>query len=444
MPSLLAIKIVAFICLLALFFIMPVLAKNPTRPWFDGAKRYRVKITACATPFADELLEIPVNFSQLLKAKHEPVDIETIRIVETSHDGLQELSSATPFQFDKASNFSLKRVAGTLLFITKKSDQADADRMRYYEVYFDTSPEARTPPPTPAPLLTMDTQATDEGMDCLRITNKSAVFFFQKQAGGLSSLFDKDGADWINFNASIKGPAGTYRGLPNMVNASRLQKIKDGKPSLKALKLPPEHAPPAGYEVVPIIPRNDYFHPGFSNCKTEIVHEGPLKITLKAASDDGGWICLWEFLPDYARMTVLKAKRSYWFLYEGTPGGGPDCKAGHCVRMDGEKLPLDVAWKSVSSGLQWAYFESPNSENAFYLAHNATRPTVMSYWLLDDAMTVFGFGRDGMQQQLRGAGQEFLIGFLDNKQQSFDKTSSYLRAISGKPAGRLQEQVECR
>ena len=44
------------------------------------------------------------------------------------------------------------------------------------------------------------THGTDEGQDCFLITTQSAVYAYQAEAGGFSSICDRDGVDWINFH----------------------------------------------------------------------------------------------------------------------------------------------------------------------------------------------------------------------------------------------------
>lgn len=51
----------------------------------------------------------------------------------------------------------------------------------------------------------------------IRISN--AIFYLEKQGGGLSSMLDLDGVDWLGFNDTKgSGWKGEYRGFPNAVH----------------------------------------------------------------------------------------------------------------------------------------------------------------------------------------------------------------------------------
>ncbi|MFK7971248.1 MAG: hypothetical protein AB8F95_12815, partial [Bacteroidia bacterium] len=51
------------------------------------------------------------------------------------------------------------------------------------------------------------------------ITTPHATYFLEKTGGGLSSMLDKDGVDWLGFHKR-KGSAhkGEYRGFPNAIH----------------------------------------------------------------------------------------------------------------------------------------------------------------------------------------------------------------------------------
>ena len=51
------------------------------------------------------------------------------------------------------------------------------------------------------------------------ISTPTATYYLEKHGGGLSSMLDKDGVDWIGFN-NIKGSGhkGEYRGFPNAIH----------------------------------------------------------------------------------------------------------------------------------------------------------------------------------------------------------------------------------
>lgn len=67
------------------------------------------------------------------------------------------------------------------------------------------------------------TEDSDEGQACFKIQTPSATYYYQKEAGGFSSIVDKYGTDWIGYRNSGNPPslasaASDYRGLPNLVD----------------------------------------------------------------------------------------------------------------------------------------------------------------------------------------------------------------------------------
>ena len=56
----------------------------------------------------------------------------------------------------------------------------------------------------------------DAGQEAFVIQTPLATFIYHKEGGGFSHLIDVDGNDWIGYAPGV-GPAGEYRGIPNMV-----------------------------------------------------------------------------------------------------------------------------------------------------------------------------------------------------------------------------------
>ena len=57
---------------------------------------------------------------------------------------------------------------------------------------------------------------TDVGRPALKITTAPATWYLQTENGGLSSLVDATGMDWLNFS-NAAGATGQFRGMPNAV-----------------------------------------------------------------------------------------------------------------------------------------------------------------------------------------------------------------------------------
>ena len=57
------------------------------------------------------------------------------------------------------------------------------------------------------------------GAESYIIKTPTAVYYLDKVGGGLSSMIDKDGVDWLGFhNAKGSGHKGEYRGFPNAIH----------------------------------------------------------------------------------------------------------------------------------------------------------------------------------------------------------------------------------
>ena len=51
------------------------------------------------------------------------------------------------------------------------------------------------------------------------ISTPAATYYLEKDGGGLSSMLDQDGVDWLGFhNEEGSGHKGEYRGFPNAVH----------------------------------------------------------------------------------------------------------------------------------------------------------------------------------------------------------------------------------
>ena len=197
-------------------------------------------------------------------------------------------------------------------------------------------------------------------------------------------MIDADGNDWINYNQA-SGAAGEFRGIPNLVF-------------------------PEGH-----------FHPGATTASTKILNEGPLKATIESVTIDGRWRGRWEFYPGYARFTVLATDHDYWFLYEGTPGGLLEEDSDFVMRSDGVSSLLTNEWALDLDGDEWVYFADPNVGRSLFLANHSDDTVIDSYRPLAGLMTVFGFGRDGINSLLNDVPAEFTVSLVEST--DFSNTS---------------------
>ncbi len=351
--------------------------------WWDTQWSYRLPITVNANGVTrtNKPVEAPLNFTQLLAAANGSgtFDPNSVRVLEVDSNG-NLLDANVPFQFDRATDYNAATNAnGTLVFMMTGTTSAGGQR--YYHLYFDKIGKGFTLP-TFANQVSVTDNVIDEGQSSYQITSQNATYYYQKQSAAFSSLVDLAGNDWISYNAT-SGAGGSFRGIPNMV-------YPEGK-----------------------------FHPGSSAATSTLLAQGPLKITIHSVTNDDKWETLWEIFPTYARMTLLKKDHSYWFLYEGTPGGALDDTNDIVVRSNGTETTASTTWNGDLTGAEWLYFGDKALGRSLFMANHADDNLVDSYFPLTDGngkMTVFGFGRQNTSTFLTTTPARFTFGLLDTTQ----------------------------
>jgi hypothetical protein len=246
--------------------------------------------------------------------------------------------------------------------------------------------------------VSIDRDFMDAGQTCFRIRTPHATYFYQKEAGGFSSILDREGIDWIGFkpDASENYPSSagsSYRGLPNLVFRS-----EDGG---------------AG-------------HPGFRKCKSEKISPNQIRTVSKS----GLWQWTWTFYPDFACMTIDRVDPfvPYWFLYEGAVAGRFQPNEQYWGTDQGgpnDSIPDYHAGESVYDRWKWFYAGDNWASRIFFIAHKTPDdlPDTFSYLgnsnagiHARDGMVVFGFGRTKDAAALmKKEGQTFMIGFIEKK-----------------------------
>lgn len=361
--------------------------------WRLSEWSYRLSISAAVGDYArtDKPVELPLNFTSLLlnTEQSSAVDLQSLRLVEVI-DGTEQ-ETLLPVQFDIDADYdAASHASGTLIFLLDGTTPANTARS--YHLYFDLADKA-------LPALTYTDQTTithivDEGQSALHIQTAAATYFYQEEAGGISSLLDRDGNDWISYQAEpAESAGGAYRGIPNMVY------------------------PEGG------------FHPGATGHETTVIQSGPLKETLRTTldsdhldsddtgdGDEHGWEVLWEFFPNYARMTVIAIEHPYWFLYEGTPGGALEVAQDLVVLSDGTAQTANTRWNGDLDGEEWLYFADPAAARSLYLVHHAEDTIMDSYRAMSDeggSMTVMGFGRRSVNAFFESPGEIFTVGLME-------------------------------
>jgi len=220
------------------------------------------------------------------------------------------------------------------------------------------------------PLGTRPAEVTVEtsslfGKPYWRIQTATAEYWYDPAGGGLASLIDHDGKDWISFQEGP--PPECYRGIPN------IQTFKKGK-------------------------YDGFFHPGYDTVTSRIERVAPDAIEITARN--GEWACHWHFEADHATCTVLSGTEpGFAFLYEGTPGGTPFEKSkAHIILPSGKKTSFDngpdnKTFVSAAETPSWVAFGKDGMDRVLGY-HFAGQPVGIAHYQVFDALTVFGFGRE--------------------------------------------------
>lgn len=367
--------------------------------WLYEEVGYRVTVSVSAGAVArtNRMVDMPANFVALLSGVGAPgsgFDPVTLRVreVDAAGEAIGGLlpSQWEPAQFDPA-NPTADLNVGRLIFPLTGTTAAGVTRR--YHVYFDrpgTAAERLSYDIVvgePVPRLVDVDEDLGLGRQELVVGQQGTRWVMDQQGGALSSLLDGGGRDWLSFN-SVAGSAsgGEFRGMPNV--------------------FPNPDGP---------------FHPGSTGATTLPIGSGPLRTALRMTSLDGSW--QWEavFYPDVMVATVTKAPASWWWLYEGTPGGElggedlvlrPGADPQPATAFLGGDLGADL-------GFEWTAFADTALGRSLYLVQHQDDSEPDEYRSQDDTpndpggdMTVFGFGRAGLSASLTGP-RAFTIGFAD-------------------------------
>lgn len=223
------------------------------------------------------------------------------------------------------------------------------------------------------------------------ITTPSATYYLEKEGGGLSSMIDKDGVDWIGFhNKEGSGHKGEYRGFPNAIHR------QDGSYF---------HAMNAGTDP--------------SSSEVDIESENHVRITF--TSDNEQWQGQWDFYPDRCDFTMTKISPGYkyWVQYEGVPGGEMDTTDFWYASVDNKQHPIEEPFVGDLPAPEWMAFGDLNSPRMLYMLHQEDDNFPDNY-VNRPYMTVLGFGRQNKEKTTKHLNtvQTFSIGFLESNEYS--------------------------
>lgn len=231
--------------------------------------------------------------------------------------------------------------------------------------------------------LTEGIDASAGGDAAYIVAIDNATFYLEKSGGGLSSMLDKDGVDWLGFNKE-PGSAhkGEYRGFPNAVHK------QDG----------------------------NYFHAmnAGTNPSSGVVEiETADHVRIVFTSENSQWEGQWDFHPDRLDFTMSRVSPGYkyWVQYEGVPGGEMDRTDFRYSSADAERHLIDEEFIGDLPSPEWMAFGDPQSPRMIYMFQHKDDDHPNDYVSRPD-MTVLGFGRRNKDKFLTTT-QTFSIGFVE-------------------------------
>jgi putative heme-binding domain-containing protein len=237
--------------------------------------------------------------------------------------------------------------------------------------------------------VTLTEDAVDESagnLPAYKIETPRATYFLEKTGAGLSSMIDRDGNDWLGFHPEPgSGAGGEYRGFPNAVHQQ------------------------AG----------SYFHPkntGTDPSTTKVESVAAERVTISAESSNGLWACRYDFFPTHCAftMTRMPADKKYWVLYEGVPGGQYDEDDWWMTSAVKQPQPLTKRHDGDIPAPEWIAFGDKRLKRALYLMHHKDDDHPDTFYQMQQKMTVFGFGRRGLEKFQTTVPQTFTIGFVES------------------------------
>ncbi|MDA1068079.1 MAG: hypothetical protein O3C43_16440 [Verrucomicrobia bacterium] len=225
---------------------------------------------------------------------------------------------------------------------------------------------------SPFVILTDGIDETAGNVPCYIITTPIATYYLEKEGGGLSSMLDVEGVDWIGFHKDLGTESkGEYRGFPNAIHK------QDGS----------------------------YFHArnaGTDPSTSTITIQEPNRIQIVFTSENGQWEGVWDFSPTHCDFTMNRVSpgRQYWILYEGVPGGKLDKTDFWYSSKDEVAHSIDEKQNDDLPGPEWIAFGDVTSPRMIVLVNHLDDVFPDRYYNMRDEMTVFGFGRAGGEKYL--------------------------------------------
>lgn len=346
----------------------------PLRPAADAAwwhPAFRRRLLIEVNPDGVARLDKPVEVSLNLANLQLDAGSARWRVVEIGAAG-EVTNDHVPFQF----NPDPDRQKGTLILLAEgEMGRTQRRRFHLYQQAEASAPVA----PRVADRLQLEDNVPFEGQASFRVKSANATYLYHKEGAGFAGLQDLAGLEWLGYHPG-NGPAGEYRGIPNL-----------------------------GF---------NFGHPGYkgeTGSDSRIEASGPLHIRVLSERHDRKWAARWDFFPGYARMTMLKNDKPYWYLYEGTPAGELSLERGFHYTSDGHRHSNAESWGHDLKAPEWVFFGDAKVKRTLFLANHDDDDAPDQYWPMEGKMTVFGFGRAFRfrDQYLNRAPAQLTIGLLE-------------------------------
>jgi hypothetical protein len=254
--------------------------------------------------------------------------------------------------------------------------------------------------------ITLEIGVLKEGLNCYKIDTPNAVYYFDPIGCGFSSMLDKEGKDWINWNQQEAG-AGKDRGIPNM-----------------------------GWK--------KFGHPGYGTIidfpggVSEVLEHTDDVLVIHSQSEDNKWDTSYFIYKDYVTQKINSIDEScgFWWQYEGTPGGTEPEWGNYFFGLSNgiqRKLTNDEkgTWNGTLENPEYCYYGSADSNRTLFFFHHHYQPsqnskaiTLRGYPPVDVSwgggklqMAVAGFGRSepccDTSVFFSKSGHQWSFGFLD-------------------------------
>jgi len=223
--------------------------------------------------------------------------------------------------------------------------------------------------------VTLDKNALDrDNIESFKISTPTATYFIQKKSGGMATILDKNGKDWVGHKRVPKDGRGEYRGFPN----------------------------------------TGVFHPGrFGGQEYRNVQDKDNYVSIEFTYKTNNLV-RYEFYPEVSVFTFINVnKQPYWFLFEGTPFETTKADDIYWVSKDKTKNYTEKNLNDDLEDPEWLAFGTRECPRVFLMVNHENDNTSDRFTRWDGQMIIASFGRKKSTPTLMGNNRKFLFGFVE-------------------------------